>query len=336
MRARALAPIASLLFILSFGVPASADEPPSAPVAAPAPAPAPVVAAPPPPPSAAPSPRAAVAAPAPPAPRISIRTPVLPLALAVVLGASLVAWFVRDAARSVGAALAGRASAPPAPLLAAPSVEPRGEAGASAPLVPLGNGRLVYATGDGHLVVLVADPTSAELSVERVYTIGRDRERHLGDADRRQLHGFYVDDVEQVERVGLEAARAAYEAAVLRAARSPADLGLAERAADEVVRRGGADLLAADLAPPGDGAEAAIRRRASALALGAAGYRVAAVPLAALLRGAGSPDLAERVVGQLRRLTGLQLDAQRPAAAADAVEAWAKERAQAPRFERVR
>lgn len=309
-----------------------------------APAPAPVATAPAPAPArpVAPRPAPAPVAPAPalvPAgPRIEIHQPVAPIVVALLFGACMVALAALKGAQAVARELDEAAAARAAPALATPAAAPPGGApGASGPQVaPLGNGRVVWATPDGRLVVLVPDPLSGELAVERVYAVVEDRERYLGDRDRRHLHGYYVDDLEAARRQALQAARGRYDAAVDAAAHSPADLDHAEQAAEALVAAGGADLLAPDLVASGTGAQvtvASVRRRCAALALGEAGYLRAVRPLADQLRSA-SVDYGARLVPLLARLTGLTLDPRDAGRALVAVDAWLAARTEITGFER--
>ncbi len=309
---------------------------PAAPVAAPPVVPAPRPVAPRPASPAAPAPAPIVVAPA--APRIEVHQPVAPIVVALLFGACMVALAALKGAQAVARELDEASAARAAPALAPPpATSAASAAGAAGPqLAPLGNGRVVWATPDGRLVVLVPDPLSGELAVERVYAVVEDRERHLGDRDRRHLHGYYVDDLEAARRDALLGARARYEAAVDAAAHSPADLDHAERAAEALVAAGGADVLAPDLAAVGVGVQvtvASVRRRCAALALGEAGYLRAVRPLTEQLRSA-STDYGARLVPLLARLTGLTLDAGDAGRALAAVDAWLSARPEVTGFER--
>ncbi|MBX3467530.1 MAG: hypothetical protein KF878_11625 [Planctomycetes bacterium] len=179
--------------------------------------------------------------------------------------------------------------------------------------------------------MLRPDPLSGELGVERAYAVTRDLERHMGQG-ARALHGYYLDDVAEARRRGIEAARRRYEAAVEEAARL-GSLPAAEAAAAALVAAGGADLLAPDLARAGAEPVDRVRRRAAALALGEGGYLVAVPVLLELFESQTGEPLA-RAAALLRRLTGLDLDPDARERSAADVRRWLERRPLEGPFER--
>jgi hypothetical protein len=242
---------------------------------------------------------------------------------ALYLGARLVADALATARQASAVA-----PAPPPPAAPAPPT-----AGPGGQLAPIGGDRVIYTTAEGHLLVLRPDPASGELEVERAYSVSRDLERSMGE-DTRQLHGYYLDDIEAARRAGIEAAQRHYEFSVIEAGENRASVASAKTAALALVRAGGADRLARDLALEAGSGVSNMRRRLAALALGESGY-VAAAPLLLELLRSESGDLLAEAVAALERLTGLDLDPARRAEAVAAVEAWLARRPAGRPFDRA-
>jgi hypothetical protein len=177
----------------------------------------------------------------------------------------------------------------------------------------------VYTAPGGNLIVLVRDPTSGELEVERVYALVRDPDRHQGDAAQRRHHGYYLDDTSTQQRRALDAASARYEAAVALSERTYTDLDKAEQAAAELAHVGGAALLLPHVDPEAK----QLRKRTAAIGLARAGYLCAMAPLANLLHDhVGNARFFATLTALAMKLTGLTLDPAAPAETLAAVDAW--------------
>lgn len=244
-------------------------------------------------------------------------------------------WIGRRVERAVAerpiAAPASESPPVPAPPATSTTSGPGG-------LVELGQGRAMLLAPDGRVMVLVADPISGELRLERVYELVQDPDRHLGTPLRR-AHGYYLEDVERGAQERVAAARTRFERVVREAAeaRGPASLDDAEEAALGLVQAGGADLLIPHLDPVGAERADAVRKHAATLALGRGGYLVAVESLAALLeQNRASERYAPRMKRLLAWLIGRpEVEALPPEEVVDIARAWAQTHPAAERPVRV-
>ncbi len=171
------------------------------------------------------------------------------------LGSALIAasvliagWWLRDAEPprlEVGA---------PEVAITAPPVAPQSLVSAQ--------DQLFYADGQGNFFHL--EPGPEGLRVVDVQRLVHDPLRHVDDPARRELHGFYLDDLASLERERRDAFRAALE--------RTEDEEAAARLARELFALGDVEGLLPHLE-----SGSYVRRRQAAFTLGEAGY-LAAVP----------------------------------------------------------
>jgi hypothetical protein len=176
--------------------------------------------------------------------------------------------------------------------------------GAAGPAVAaLGEGRVLYASADGKLVVLKRDAVSAELQVERVYALEQDDTRNGGDDAHRSYSGLYLTDVERSRREGIEIADAFYKDALLKAGDKADAFEKTLEAARRLADAGGFDRLARRLDD-----KTSLAGRSAAIALGERGFLIAIPALISMFVGTADSGEARKLLDLLRELTGLPLD----------------------------
>ncbi len=211
-------------------------------------------------------------------------------------------------------------NAAPAPAAAAPSV------------ANLGEGRIVYASADGKLLVLHRDPVSNELLIDRVYAVEKDDLRNAGDDARRAYSGFYLVDVERARREEVSVQDGLFKDAVAKAPDRPDGLDRAIAVARRLVAAGGVDRLRSRLEDRNNFA-----RHAASIALGESGYLAAVPDLIQIVEGIPDTELARHAAQLLRELTGLAIepDDPRPSVVRQADEWWRKNAPEDPFARRV-
>lgn len=95
--------------------------------------------------------------------------------------------------------------APPSILDAGPSVEDA-QAAASGQLTPFGPGKALYSDGQGRFLIMVLNPASGELVVEKALELVYDPTR-LHQSDLRKDHHYYFEDIVQSRKALLKSLR---------------------------------------------------------------------------------------------------------------------------------
>lgn len=168
-------------------------------------------------------------------------------------------------------------------------------------LVRIDDNHLVYSVGHNRLLLLACDAKAQTLEVKAAFEISEDTERFALAPDKRNLAGYYADNLATKRLEATEAAKAAFVAE----ASKKLDVGLASRErlaqlAEAYWQTGDASFLVTQLT-----AERYAVRRAAALTLGDAGF-VAASPVLIEVMTEQSPQ-GKRALELLERFAGTPL-----------------------------